>query len=228
MLRFGGLASKLIEDKTVKHFARVTRVPRRWSILAAATVALACGFGMMTTVAGFIRPLELEFGWGRGDISTAYTMTTIGAACGGLFWGFITDRLDTRPVTLFGAVVLGAGLLLLSQQSNLRAIQSIYFAMGALGFACLYTPVLTTVGAWFRERRGLATGIVTAGGTLGQGITPPAQQLLLQVMDWRHASLVLGLVYLAILVPLMALITKPRAQAGKRAGRGDAGACRPR
>ena len=116
VLRFGALASKLIEDKTVKHFARVTRVPRRWSILAAATVALACGFGMMTTVAGFIQPLELEFGWGRGDISTAYTTTTIGAACGGLFWGFITDRLDTashplrrscpwsRPASPFAAI----------------------------------------------------------------------------------------------------------------------------
>jgi predicted MFS family arabinose efflux permease len=211
----------------VKQFRTGTRVRQRWLILAAATVAMACGFGMMTTVAGFIQPLELEFGWGRGDISVAYTMITIGAACGGLFWGFITDRLDTRPVTLFGAVVLGSGLLLLSQQSNLRAIQSIYFAMGALGFACLYTPVLTTVGAWFGERRGLATGIVTAGGTLGQGITPPAQQFLLQVMDWRQASLVLGLVCLAVLVPLMALITKPPAQAGTRAGEGRRWGLRP-
>ena len=142
----------------MKRFDWEGSVPQEWLILAAATVAMACGFGMMTTVAGFIQPLELEFGWARGDISAAYTMTTIGAACGGLFWGFITDRLDTRPVTLFGAVVLGGGLLLLSQQSNLRAIQSIYFAMGALGFACLYTPVLTTVAAWFGERRGLATG----------------------------------------------------------------------
>ena len=167
-----------------------------------------------------MQPLETEFGWLRGDISVAYSMTTIGAACGGLFWGYAADRLDTRPIALFGALVLGGGMLLLSWQSDLASIQSIYLVMGALGFACLYTPILTTVGAWFEERRGLAVGIVTAGGTLGQGITPPILQFLLQSMDWRQACMILGLAYLIGLTPLMGLITKPSAAVLKAAGEG--------
>lgn len=202
--------------------------PRQWAILAAATLAMACGFGMMTTVAVFMQPLETEFGWLRGDISVAYSMTTIGAACGGLFWGFVADRLDTRPITLFGALVLGGGLLLLSRQSDLASVQSIYLVMGTLGFACLYTPILTTVGAWFDERRGLAIGIVTAGGTLGQGITPPILQYLLESMDWRQACMVLGLAYLIGLTPLMGLITKPPAAPGRSAGEGRRWTLSPR
>jgi MFS family permease len=214
------LSRKVTEDKTMRHLVGRCCVPRKWLILAAATVAMAGGFGMMTTVASFIQPLELEFGWRRGDISVAYSMTTIGAAAGGLLWGFIADRLDTRPITLFGGVVLAGGLLLLSQQSDLATIQSIYLVMGALGFACLYTPVLTTVGAWFGQQRGLATGIVTAGGTLGQGITPPVLQYLMQNMDWRDACIVLGLFYLLALTPLMGLITKPPPAMGGTAGEG--------
>jgi len=36
----------------------------------------------------------------------------------------------------------------------------------------LYLPLLSTSGEWFPERRGLVTGLVTAGGALGQGLLP--------------------------------------------------------
>jgi predicted MFS family arabinose efflux permease len=94
----------------------------------------------------------------------------------------------------------------------LPAIQATYLVMGALGFACLYSPVLATVGSWFDARRGLAIGIVTAGGTLGQGLMPVAFQHLVDLMSWREACLLLGLTYLFVLAPAVVLIRKPEEQ----------------
>ena len=48
----------------------------------------------------------------------------------------------------------------------------LYFLIGALGFACLFAPLIALTGLWFNERKGLAIGIVTAGGAIGQGIVP--------------------------------------------------------
>jgi MFS family permease len=106
----------------------------------------------------------------------------------------------------------------LAYQNDLAMIQYVYLAAGIFGFACLYTPLTATVGLWFERRRGLALGIVTAGGTLGQGLTPVLVQPLIEAAGWRHAYLTLGIVYLLLLVPAMWFVTKPRRSDASAAG----------
>src|SRR5690606_649550 len=120
----------------------------------------------------FVRPFEAEFGWLRADVAFAYALFSAGAAIGGLIFGRVTDWIDPRPMVVIGALVMGASLILLGRQGGLAAIQTIYLAAGVFGFAALYTPLMATVGLWFERGRGLALGIVTAGGTLGQGLMP--------------------------------------------------------
>lgn len=181
-------------------------------VVIAATVFMMCGFGTMTTVGTFMKPLEEEFGWLRADMSFAYTLFTLGTAGGGLFWGHLSDRFDPRPIAIFGSVMMAGGLLLLSRQSNLFNIQLLYLVIGALGLGRLYSPVLATVGLWFAKRRGLALGIVTAGGTLGQGLISLAVQKLLEVTGWREAYLVIGCVYCVLLAPAALMLRKPNVE----------------
>jgi MFS family permease len=194
---------------------------RRWLAVGAGSLAMASGFGVISTVAPLMQPLENEFGWLRADMSGAYTLASLGAAMGGLFWGAMADRFDTRWIAVCGALVLGSGLILLSRQSGLPAVQITYLVMGAAGFACLYTPVITAVGAWFNEGRGLAIGVVTAGGALGQGVMPVTLQHLLDAVGWRTACVVIGLAYLVGLAPVMLLLSKPEVRGtALKAGQG--------
>ena len=183
----------------------------RWIVVAAATFGMMAGFGVATSVAVFLKPFEAEFGWLRADISFAYALLTAGAALGGLVSGRTMDAMNSRPIVVFGALVIAAGLIALSWQNDLATIQYIYLAIGVFGFACLYTPLIATVGLWFDRRRGLAMGIVTAGGTLGQALVPLILQPLIESFGWRDAYLMFGLGYLVLLVPAMLLVTKPRA-----------------
>ena len=193
-------------------------------VVIAATIFMMCGFGTMTTVGTFMKPLEEEFGWLRADMSFAYTLFTLGTAGGGLVWGHLSDRFDPRPIAIFGSVMMAGGLLLLSRQSNLFNIQLLYLLIGALGLGCLYSPVLSTVGLWFEKRRGLALGIVTAGGTLGQGLIPLAVQEVLEVTGWREAYLLIGCVYCVLLAPAALMLRKPNVEI---AGKGTAAARPP-
>jgi MFS family permease len=137
----------------------ISRPPHQVVVVIAATIFMMCGFGSMATVGTFMKPLEAEFGWLRADMSFAYTLFSIGAAGGGLIWGHLVDRFDPRPIAVFGSVMIGGGLILLSMQSNLANIQLVYLLIGMLGFACLYSPVLATVGLWFDRRRARGDGV---------------------------------------------------------------------
>jgi MFS family permease len=87
-------------------------------------------------------------------------------------------------------------------------LHAISFLLGAAGFACLFAPLASVVGLWFARRRGLAIGILTAGGAVGQGLVPLLMEWAIAGLGWRGAYLWSGIAYLVILVPLMALITR--------------------
>ena len=190
-----------------------------WIIVAVSTVALALGFGAGGTVSVFIKPFEQEFGWLRADTSMAYTAHTIGAALGGLVWGRLADRIGARRIAFAGAIAMSVGLAALKWQSALWALYLLYFGIGALGFAGLFAPLLALTGLWFDARKGLAIGIVTAGGAIGQGIVPYLAQMLITAFGWPNAALCIGAGYFVALVPLMFLL-RPPPMAGSVGGSG--------
>jgi len=62
-----------------------------------------------------------------------------------------------------------------------------HLVFSGLGFAVLYAPLLSATGEWFDRRRGLAMGIVTAGGALGQGALPFLANIWIDALGWRLA-----------------------------------------
>ena len=197
--------------------------PYGWVIVGVATICLTLGFGVNTIMSVFMKPFEDEFGWLRTDTSLAYTMNAIGAAAGGILWGGLSDVFSTRRIGLFGAIAISLGMIALRWQSELWSLYLLCFAIGAFGFAGLFTPMVALVGRWFSARKGLAIGVVTAGGALGQGLVPYIANLLVDEIGWRNAALWLGIGYLVILLPLIMLLRAPpvHAQAGAAAPSSD-------
>lgn len=187
---------------------------RRWGVVAAATLGMGAGFGGMTTVSSLIAPLESDLGVLRSDVSLAYTLTTLGVALGGLYVGRLTDRHSTRPIVMAGAAIVGFALILVAGQTRLEAIQGLYLTAGFLGFSCLYGPLLTTTALWFADRGGLALGLVTMGGTIGQAVVPMAFDTLAGHLGWRAGLSCLGLAYIGGVAPLMWFVRKPPVPAG--------------
>jgi MFS family permease len=193
--------------------------PYGWIIVVVATVCLALGFGANFIMSVFMKPLEDEFGWLRADTSLAYAMNAIGTAAGGILWGGLSDVIGTRRIGLFGAVAISLGIIALRWQSELWSLYLVCFAIGAFGFATLFTPMVALTGRWFSARKGLAIGIVTAGGALGQGGVPYIAGIIVGEAGWRDAALWVGVGYLAILLPLVVLLREaPQAASSASAG----------
>jgi MFS family permease len=180
-----------------------------WVIVGVATACLTLAFGANTIMSVFMKPFEDEFGWLRTDTSLAYTMNAIGAAAGGILWGGLSDLFSTRRIGLFGAIAISLGMVALRWQHELWSLYILCLAIGAFGFASLFTPMVALAGRWFSARKGLAIGVVTAGGALGQGLVPYIANLIVEEAGWRDAALWLGVGYLAILLPLVMLLRAP-------------------
>jgi MFS family permease len=178
----------------------------------------AMGFGVLFTMAVFLTPLAAEFGWPRADVSLAYAVATIGTGLGGVMMGHFADRMPVRWIAVAGAVVPAAALALLSSTRSLAELYAYHALMGLFGVGAILAPLNSLAAKWLARNPGLAIGILSAGGAAGQGLVPFFARHLVLVDGWRHAYLLLGVAYLAIMLPLaLAIRDAPRQSAAAMA-----------
>jgi MFS family permease len=183
--------------------------PRAILAVVGGTVGMALGFGALALTSVFMLPLEQAFGWSRAEVSLGYAIAAAGMAVGGLVWGRLSDRLDIRILLTIGGAGMVLALLAMAATQSLWHFYAANLVLGGFGFAVLYAPLVSAPGEWFVRNRGLAIGIVTAGGAAGQGILPYAASLLIRELDWRSAFLILGIVVLAAVVLTFPHLRRP-------------------
>lgn len=180
-----------------------------WVMVTIAFVMVGMAFGPLITISVFLKPLVLELNWSRGDISFAYTIATGASGVGGIVLGWMADRFSTRPVILFGAVMMGLSLFLLSHIKSIWQLYLFYGIMGGFGFGAMTVPIVSNVGQWFSRNKGLALGITSAGGTLGQALVPSFARYIITFSSWREAYTTLAIIFWTLLIPLSLLARTP-------------------
>jgi len=176
---------------------------RQFALVAAASLVFAFIFGVRQTVALFIGPLNSATGLGLATISLAF-------ACAQLMWGItqpiagaVADKYGTGRVVAAGAVLVMLGTVLTpyATSSWMLVLLVGVIAGGGGGMAGLGV-LMSAVGRTLPpEKHGLASGMVNAGGSLGQFVVAPLAALLTGVIGWVGALTALGFLSLAI-VPL--------------------------
>src|SRR5262249_40862195 len=149
-------------------------------------------------------------GWSRSDTSLGYALSTAGMAIGGLFWGRLSDRMDVRSLLAIGATGMVAPLLAMSFLQSLLVFYIAHVIYCGFGFSVLYAALLSTSAEWFPQRRGLVTGLVTAGGALGQGLLPFFASFLINVFGWRGAFAGIACTLLAALALALPVLKWPQ------------------
>ncbi len=187
-----------------------TQDPRAVLAVVGGTVGMALGFGCLALISVFMQPLETAFGWSRAEVSLGYGVASVGMAVGGLVWGRLSDRLDIRLLLAIGGAGMVLSLLAMAATQALWHFYAANLVLGAFGFAVLYAPLVSAPGEWFVRNRGLAIGIVTAGGAAGQGVFPYLASILIRDLGWRSAFLVLGAIVLVSLALALPQVRRPR------------------
>src|SRR5439155_26292075 len=108
-------------------------------------------------------------------------------AVGSFFLAAVSDRFGRRFVMIAGGLLLGLSLVLSSQATALWHLH-VTFGFG-VGFAAgaFLTPLSATATKWFTSNRGLALGVISAGGGAGMLLLSPLTRWITSAYDWRVA-----------------------------------------
>src|SRR4029453_1665491 len=185
-----------------------------WGGLRAAAPRGAFGQGSLFALGVFLKPLEDSMHWSRSAISTTALINWIGMGAGSFFWGAVSDRLGSRLVTIAGGFLLGLGLVLSSQATALWHLHVTFGAMVGFAAGAFLTPLSATATKWFTTNRGLAVGIVSAGGGAGILLISPLMRWVTSAYDWRVAMIVLGDLAWLVTIPVALLIKNAPADMG--------------
>lgn len=180
-----------------------------WVIVAVTFVTMGIGVNARTSFSLLYAPIIDEFGWDRGVTAGAFSFGFLVSALFSPLMGRLMDRSGPRAVMELGVVLMGAGLLIAPLTSQ---PWHLYLTIGVLvgcGSVCLgYSGQSLFLPNWFVRNRGLATGLAFSGVGLGAMTLLPWVQHLIDTVGWRHASVWMGLIVLAVLGPLNLLLRK--------------------
>ncbi len=159
----------------------------------------------------FVKPLEGEFGWSRGDIMAGFTILYVIMGFSSPFIGRVVDRYGAKKVISMGALVTGLGFAFLSRINNLWELYLGCIIIG-IGLAAMgQVPTSAVVSNWFKKRRGLAIGIASMGvGGGGFAIAPLIGGYIIPEFGWRFAYLTLAILPWVIIIPLVLLVIKTK------------------
>ena len=179
----------------------------RYLVFAASAILLIT-MGARQTLGLFVAPLNRSTGAGIVAISLAMA---VGQFTWGLtqpVFGAIAERFGSGIVLVAGALTLALGAILtttVSSDLGLILTIGVLFATGAAAgsFSVL---IGATAGRLAPEKRAFASGVINAGGSLGQFLLAPLSQLIIAAFGWVVAMYALAAAALAT-IPLARLLT---------------------
>ncbi|HEY3633645.1 MAG TPA: MFS transporter [Caldimonas sp.] len=170
--------------------ARLQRSPVAfWLVLLAAGGVYAVTMGARQSMGLFLSVLNSTTGLGLASISLAFGV-------GQLWWGLtqplagmVADRYGAGRVVLAGLVLacIGTALVPLMTTTLGLVIAIGVLAAGGAGFAGPSVLLSATARLTPPARRGIASGIVNAGGSFGQFVFVPIAQGITALAGWAIA-----------------------------------------
>jgi OFA family oxalate/formate antiporter-like MFS transporter len=184
---------------------------RRWLLLAAAVLAMLFA-GIIYAWSILKVPFADEFGWSVSALSLNFTLTMCGFCLGGILGSRLSRRLGVKLPVIIAALLAGSGLALtgILSGSHVALLYLTYAVMAGLGIGIAYNVIISTVNAWFPDKKGLCSGCLMMGfGASSLLLGNLASALFESALGWRRTYLLLGGMILVVLVLVGLLLSRP-------------------
>jgi predicted MFS family arabinose efflux permease len=160
-----------------------------WLYISVAAAILMVTMGARQSMGLFVSPLNTHTGLGIAKISFAF-------AIGQLVWGVVqpvfgavADRWGTGRIIALGSILLAAGSYLTTQVTTEWGLILAAGVLSAAGAGAGSFSIL--IGATSQrlpaEKRAFASGVINAGGSMGQFIFAPLNQAVMSAYGWMAA-----------------------------------------
>ena len=157
-------------------------------------------------------PFAQELGFDPSTLALNFTLTMCFFCIGGLLSSFMVKKFGTKPVIVFSGFLAGLGFINTSLLgSNSPALLYLTYAfMAGLGIGISYIVIISTVNAWFPDKRGFSSGALMMGfGASTLILGNLAASLFESKLGWRGTYVVLGIAILVVISISALFIEKP-------------------
>jgi predicted MFS family arabinose efflux permease len=189
-----------------------------------AFVAVMCGALVLTLAMGirqtfglFLSPMSIDLGIGRESFALAMAIQNILWGVAQPVTGMIADKYGAGRVLVVGTAAYVAGLVIMSGATSVSDLQLgggvfVGLAMSCTSFAVVLGAIGRAVPA---EKRSMALGLASAGGSFGQFIMAPVGQGLIAANGWAGALVAMAVVAL-LMAPLAIVLAGRPASSGSK------------
>lgn len=186
-------------------------IKKRWWILAVGIITMLFA-GIIYAWSILKIPFRDEVGFSSGDLAFSYTLTMCFFCLGGFLSGQIIRRIGTRATILTSGVLAGGGIALAGviASSSVYLLFFSYAFLGGLGIGMAYIAIISTVNAYFPDRKGLSSGALMMGfGASTLILGKLASHLFKSSFGWEKTFVLFGAMIGVVLAVSAIFITPP-------------------
>jgi MFS family permease len=187
------------------------RVYYGWIIVGLGFTTLAFQVGYRFSFAIFQVPLITEFGWSRGLLGGAFSLSMLVYAASSPYIGSLLEKWGPRAIMPWGCVIVGVASL---SGFFITSIWHVYLLIGLIGGIGVslngFATNTSIMPRWFVHKRGRATGMTLAGIGIGILIILPLIERMIFHWGWRMAFAAYGAFILIAVAPASFLIMRNR------------------
>ena len=182
-------------------------------MLAGLTLMYATTNGVGAYALTVMRPLQIKsFGLDPQSAAFLPTLMFVTIAVTSPFVGWLLDRWNPRTIIAMGAFGATGLIFLQAYITSYSALCVFYVLYGICMSLCGIISFMYLVNKWFHHYKGLATGIVILGSSLGGIIFP--RIAVMAGSEWQKACMFLGIMSAIFLLPTLLLIKAEPAAIG--------------
>lgn len=177
-----------------------------WFIATAALFILTFTYGapLIATVA--LKPIASDLDSARSVPALAASLVWLGSGVGAIGAGWAVKRVGVKTTVVFGATMVGTGLILSAAGDAWTLICAHALFVGLLGSGAINVLLMVYVSEWFDRRRGSALALVSSGQYIAGALWPPIVALGIDHIGWRMTMLAFGCATTLAIVPVAVLL----------------------
>ena len=187
-------------------------INNRWFQLCASLVCMIMIANLQYSWTLFVQPLKGATGWKLSDIQFAFTLFILCQTWVQPLDGWLIDRLGPRGLITVAGLLCGLGWAGMGYATSLPMLYVTYCLAGA-GAAFVYSGSIGSALKWFKDRRGLASGIMAAGFGGGTALFIPFISSMLASNGHRATFVATGVLQGLVILIAAQFLRHPAAEA---------------
>jgi OFA family oxalate/formate antiporter-like MFS transporter len=189
------------------------RINNRWFQLVASLITMIMIANLQYAWTLFVKPLQTSTGWKLSDIQFAFTLFILFQTWVQPLDGWLIDRLGPRGFISAAGLLCGLGWAGMGYATTLPMLYGLYCVAG-VGAAFVYSGSIGSALKWFKDRRGLASGIMAAGFGGGTALFIPIISSTIHSRGYQAAFISTGLFQGFVIVLMAQFMSHPATEAG--------------